>query len=327
MNETRLSSVRRIEFSVDWPPGHVACYLLDLDELVLVDAGMPSDYTDGDGDPDETFDAGLRAAGYDLADVGHLVVTHPHVDHVGQVPRVLEAADPTVYAPAGVEERFGRDPEVLAERVRTNAREAGLSGDQLEEAVDMAVESLRRDSALLPADEVDVWLDPGPVDIGPLSAEAVHTPGHQADHLAFLANLNDERALLAGDVALDPFRPVVMHDGLDDGYVDAFDAFYTALDRLDELDVDRVYPGHGPAHDRFHEVLERDRNSLDRQVDRIEGQLDEGLRTVPGIALSLAGDRPVRYLVPETMSALAYLERHGRATATMEDGVRYFDPA
>lgn len=327
MNETRLSSVRRIEFSVGWPPGHVAAYLLDLDELVLVDAGMPSGFDAGDADPDESLDAGLGAAGYDVEDIDHLVVTHPHVDHVGQVPRVLEAADPTVYAPAGVRERFGRDPDALGERVRRNAREAGLTGDHLEEAVEMAVESLRRDSALLPVEAVDEWLEPGPVQLGPLSAEAVHVPGHQADHLAFLTEVNDEASLLAGDVALDLFRAIVMHDGLDDGYVDAFDGFYAALDRLEALDVDRVYPGHGPIHDQFHDVLERDRNSLDRQLDRVKEQLENGLKTVPGVAMSLSDDRSVRYLVPEVMSALAHLDRYGRVESTMDDGVRYYEPA
>ncbi|WP_255196235.1 MBL fold metallo-hydrolase [Halorarius litoreus] len=323
MNEQRLSTVRRIEFAVDWPPGHAAAYLLDVDEPVLVDAGMPAEF--GYGDPDAALDDGLRDAGYDIEDIEHLVVTHPHLDHVGQVPRILDATDPTVYAPSSVRERFSRDPDALAERVRTNAREAGLAGDQLDEAVEMAVESLRRNAELLPPESVDVWLDPGPVDLGPLSAEAIHTPGHQADHLCYLTELNGERALLAGDMAIEPFRPIVMHDGLDDGYVDAFDAFYTALDRLDEFEVDRVYPGHGPVHEEFHDALERDRASLDRQLDRVEGQLEQGLRTVPGIALSLAGDRSIRYLIPETMSALAHLEREGRATATLDDGVRYYD--
>lgn len=327
MTECRVSSVRRIEFAVDWPPGHVACYLLDLAEPVLVDAGMPSDYEDADEAPDATLDAALGAVGYDVSDVDHLVVTHPHVDHVGQVPRIVDAANPTVYAPAGVRERFERDADALGQRVRRNASAAGIAGDRLDDAVEMAVESLERDRSLLPPEAVDVWLEPGPVEIGPLAAEAVHAPGHQADHLCFRADLDGERALLSGDMALDPFRSVLLQDGLDDGHTDAFDAFYAALDRLGTLDVDHVYPGHGPVHDRFDAVIERDRESLDRQLDRVAGQLAEGLRTVPGVALALAEDRPVQYVVPEVMSALAYLERQDRATVTVEGGVRYYDPA
>lgn len=325
MTESRTTGVRRIEFEVDWPPGHVACYLLARDEPVLVDAGVPGEFDGAVGDPDETLADGLGAVGLDVADVDHLVVTHPHVDHVGQVPRILDEADPTVYAPAGVRERFGRDPEGLARRVRANAAVAGIAGDQLEAAVEVAVESLRRDASLLPPGDVDVWLEPGSVSVGPLRGEAVYVPGHQADHLCYLVDVDEEQVLLAGDVAIEPFRTVVLHDGLDDGYREAFEAFFAGLDRLAGLDVDRVFPGHGPGHERFDEVVERDRDSLDGRLDAVEDHLADGRRTGLDVATALAGDRHVRYLLPETMSALAHLERTGRATVAAEDGVHHYE--
>lgn len=328
MNESRLSSVRRIEFSVDWPPGHVACYLVDGPELVLVDAGMPSDFDAEDASPETTLREGFDAAGYEVADVDHLVVTHPHVDHVGQVPTVLAEADPTVHAPAGVEERFSRDPDAMADRVRANASRVGITGDQLDEAVEMAVESLRRDASLLPVEAVDHWIPRDEtVDIGPLTAETIHAPGHQADHLCYAVDVAGERVLLSGDMAMEPFRAVAIHDGLDDGVADAFNAFYGALDRLSTLDPDRVYPGHGPVHADFHGVLERDRESLDRRLEQVHEQLADGTRTVPGVALALAGDRPVRYVVPEVMAAVSSLVDEGRAEETLEDGVAHYDPA
>lgn len=330
MSESRTRSdavLHRIEFEVDWPPGHVACYVLLGEELVLVDAGMPTE-DDSDHDREATLRDGLAAAGLEPADVDHLLLTHPHVDHVGQVPTVLEAADPTVHVPAGVEERFARDVDALAERVRENSRSAGLTGDQLESAVDMATESLRRDSGLLPADRVDHWIaDDETFTIGDHALHAVHAPGHQADHLCYELELDGENALLAGDMAMEPFRGVAIHDGLDDGVFDAFGAFYGALDRLSELDVDRVYPGHGVVHDEFQRVLDRDRGSLDRRLEGVTEALENGVRTVPGVAVSIAGERPVRYILPEAFSALAYLEQEGRATVTVEDGVRYYDPA
>jgi glyoxylase-like metal-dependent hydrolase (beta-lactamase superfamily II) len=329
MSESRTRSdavLHRIEFEVDWPPGHVACYVLLGDEPVLVDAGMPTD-DESDHDSEATLRDGLAAVGLEPSDVDHLLVTHPHVDHVGQVPTVLDAADPTVHAPAGVEERFARDVDALAERVRENSRSAGLTGDQLESAVDMATESLRRDSGLLPAERVDHWIDDDErFTIGDHALHAVHAPGHQADHLCYELELDGENALLAGDMAMEPFRGVAIHDGLDDGVFDAFGAFYGALDRLSELNVDRVYPGHGVVHDEFQRVLDRDRGSLDRRLDGVTEALENGVRTVPGVAVSIAGERPVRYILPEAFSALAYLEQEGRATVTVEDGVRYYDP-
>jgi len=317
--ETRSTRgrVHRLAFDVDWPPGHVACYLVDGPEPVLVDAATP--------DHEAAFRERLAAFDHEPADVEHVLITHPHVDHVGQVPTVLAAGDPTVHAPAGVRERFARDPDDVAARVRRNCTEAGFPDEQLEMAVEMAVESLERDSALLDPSSVDHWVEPGnPTTVGTLEVDPVHVPGHQADHLSYVAEVDGERALLAGDVGIEPFRPVVMHDGLDDGHREAFDAFYTALDRLAALDVDRVYPGHGPVHDDLAGTIERDRRSLDDRLDRVEGLVADGYSTVPGVTMALAGDRDVKYLIPEAMGALAHLERTGEVSVEIVDGVRQY---
>lgn len=319
--QRRGVSVRRIEFPVEWPPGHVAAYLLDAGEVILVDAGMPGEAA--------TFRDALAEHGYGPGDVDHLVITHPHVDHVGQVPTVLHAGDPTVYAPAGVRERFGRDPDALARRVRANAREAGLDDDGIEDAVEMAVGSLERDRGLLPPDAVDVWIEGGDrPTVGPLTVEAVHAPGHQADHLCFAADLGGERALLSGDMAVEPFRSVALHDGMDDGHREAFGAFYRALDRLAALDPDRVYPGHGPVHGAYRETLTRDRESLDRRLETVAAAVEDGPRTAAGLSAVLAGEdgRGVQYVLPEAAGALARLDDGGRVASELEDGVRRYSP-
>ena len=333
MSERRLragtESVARVEFEVEFPPGHVACYVVDAGVPVLVDAGMPDER--GVGGHGEAFREGLARHGYEVVDIEHLVVTHPHVDHIGQAPTVLEEAAPTVHAPVGVRERFSRDADALAERVRENASRAGLSGDQLADAVEMARESLERDRSLLPPAAVDHWVDPDEAfTVGDLTLTATHTPGHQADHLVYGAALDGEYALLSGDSGIQPFRPVVIHDGLDDGHREAIAAFRRGLDRLDALlpTPDRVYPGHGPVHDDLRGVIKRHRGSLDRRLEGVLEQVANGVRTVPGVAMGIAGDdRSVRYLLPEAMSALAHLEREGEVIVTVEDGVRYYDPA
>jgi glyoxylase-like metal-dependent hydrolase (beta-lactamase superfamily II) len=323
MSESRTAAVHRVEFAVDWPPGHVACYLVDADEPLLVDAGTPDGLTPGTVEH-ETLREGVAAAGHELADIDHLLLTHPHVDHVGQVPTVLEAADPTLYAPAGLRERFARDADAMADRVRANARAVGIAGDQLELAVESAVESLERDRSLCSPDAVDVWVEPGEVTVGSLTGRAVHTPGHQADHLAYEFAVDGDRLLFSGDLAIEPFRAVLLHDGLDDGYPDAVAGYEAALDRLADLDPDRVFPGHGPVHDRLAATLERDRGSLARRLDRAEELVAEGTDTVAGVAAALSGDRDPRYVLAETMSVLAHLANEGRIEAHEVDGARRF---
>lgn len=323
MSESRTAAVRRLEFTVDWPPGHVACYLLEADELVLVDAGTPDGLTPGTVEH-ETLRDGVAAAGHELADIDHLLLTHPHVDHVGQVPTVLEAADPTLYAPAGLRERFARDADAMADRVRANASAVGIEGDQLELAIESAVDSLERDRSLCTPDAVDVWVEPGDLTVGGVEGKAIHTPGHQADHLAYEFAVDGDRLLFSGDLAIEPFRAVLLHDGLDDGHPDAVAGYEAALDRLSELDPDRVFPGHGPVHDHLAETIERDRGSLHGRLDRAADLVAAGTGTVAGVAEALSGDRDPRYVLAETMSVLAHLDREGRIESHEVDGVRRY---
>jgi glyoxylase-like metal-dependent hydrolase (beta-lactamase superfamily II) len=311
----RAVSVHRIEFDVDWPPGHVASYLIDCEEPTLVDAGMPG------ADAEHRLRETLADIDYDLADVKHLVLTHPHVDHIGQTRTVMASADPTVYAPAGVRERFARDPDDLERAVRETATTAGLAGDALDGAVGKAVESLERNRDLLPPDTVDMWVEGGrSYDIGGTPVEAIHTPGHQADHCCFSVELGTERALVAGDMAIEPFRPVTLHAGLDRDVEHAIDAFYDALDRLESMNPDCVYPGHGPVHTDFERIIERDRRSLGRMLDRTVESLDEP-RTAADLADERAGANDTTYILPEVVAALAHLEAVGRIEAELVDGV------
>jgi glyoxylase-like metal-dependent hydrolase (beta-lactamase superfamily II) len=316
------TGVCRIECSVDWPPGHVAAYLIPGPEPILVDAGMAGERSRG-----ELVD-GLADYGHDLDDVDHLVLTHPHVDHVGGVPALLDAGDPTVYAPAGVRERFARDAADLEARVRENATRAGLAGEDHDHAVERAVDSLRRNRELLPPAAVDRWIEGGEaVEIDDRALEAIHTPGHQADHCCFSTTVDGERALLAGDMVIAPFRAVLLHVGFDDGFERAIEASAGALDRLAGREIDRVYPGHGPVHGEFEGTVARDRERLERMVERTHELLSAGATTAAAVADERAGGgRGIDYLLPESLSALAHLEATSRATSTVDgEGVRRFE--
>jgi glyoxylase-like metal-dependent hydrolase (beta-lactamase superfamily II) len=319
---TETTDVHRIEIEVDWPPGHVAAYLIVAPEPILIDAGMAGEASA------EEFREGITDAGLSVADIEHLVVTHPHVDHIGQVPAVLEAASPTVYAPAGAQERLERDADGLAANVRRNAREVGLKGEFLDTAVKRSVESLERNRELLDPARVDHWIEDGEtISPGGIDLEAIHTPGHQADHLCYRTSLGGESLLFAGDIVLEPFRSVVIHTGMDDGVEDGVAAFYRSLDRLDDVDADRVYPGHGPVHERLREMLDRSRGSLDRMLDRAVEQASSGPVTALEVAEARAGERQIHYVLPEVVGALHYLEDQGRLDSSLDDGVRWYTAA
>lgn len=98
------------------------------------------------------------------------------------------------------------------------------------------------------------WPKPGPDEIagGPITAiddgavittdgatlNAVFTPGHAPDHLCYY--LSEEKALFTGDVILGAGTTVIPDETGDLGqYMDS-------LRRLLALDVEKIYPAHGP---------------------------------------------------------------------------------
>jgi glyoxylase-like metal-dependent hydrolase (beta-lactamase superfamily II) len=322
----KTGTVHRIEFDVEWPPGHAAVYLLLDDEPILVDAGMPGTGNEG------LLHEELAAIGLDAGDIDHVVITHPHVDHVGLMDVLVESGDPTVYAPATYREVLDRPRDVITEGIHETVERAGLPEAAADRAAERSRERVDTIHSLLPEEWVDVWMADGEsVAVGDRAFEATLTPGHQRDHLVLATELDregstPERALFSGDMAIRPFRAAAVHSHFGAEQTEGVTAYYESLDRLGSLDVDRVYPGHGPVHDEFEESIETARESLDRLLDRTERTVRPSGTHAAHVANERADDPTDGPWLPEAVAALAHLERLGRLESYLEDGTRFYTP-
>jgi glyoxylase-like metal-dependent hydrolase (beta-lactamase superfamily II) len=313
------AAVHRLEFGVDWPPWHAAAFLVEGDEPVLVDAGVP-----GTAGEEELRD-GLADHGREPEEVAHVLLTHPHSDHIGQVPTLREEAA-VVHAARMSRERLSRDPEDLAAGVRETGEGAGLSPDDLEEHVERALSSLERNRRLMPPGEIDHAFEYGErFEAGGLTFEPVHTPGHQEGHASFELPLEEWTALFSGDVLVEPFRAAALNVGLDRGAYGAVDEFYTAYDRLERREVDRVYPGHGPPFTDYRGVLRGSRDALDDLLDEVRGAV-EAVGPASPLAVTRARVDRLEHPAPllDTLGALGTLDRRGEVRFQVTDGVRRY---
>ncbi len=103
-------------------------------------------------------------------------------------------------------------------------------------------------------------------DVDGANLRAIYTPGHAEDHLCFY--LEEERALFTGDVVLGAGTTVIPLSGGDMG------VYLDTLHRLLELDLDCIYPGHGPKIENPKAKL---RDYIDHRADR-ERQIVEAMR-------------------------------------------------
>ena len=115
------------------------------------------------------------------------------------------------------------------------------------------------------------------VRVGNLNITALHTPGHSADHLAFV--LPDDRAVFTGDLILGRGSSMVTYPEGDVA------AYLRSLDRLAALEPRMLFPGHwDPVVDARAKIAEYREHRLER-----EAQILQEVRRGPGTASELTG--------------------------------------
>jgi endoribonuclease LACTB2 len=144
---------------------------------------------------------------------------------------------------------------------------------------------------------------------------AVFTPGHAPDHLCYV--LVEEKALFTGDVILGAGTTIIPDETGDLGqYMDS-------LRRLLELDIDTIYPAHGPvirdAKKKIREYIGH-RELRERQV---LGALQDGPLQVTDIVKRIYTDVPEFLHKAAAQSMRSHLRKLSNENRVVEDGNRW----
>ena len=148
-----------------------------------------------------------------------------------------------------------------------------------------------------------------------VTLRAIHTPGHAPDHLCYY--LEEERAVFTGDVVLGAGTTVIPDDTGDLGQ------YMQSLHRLLELDLDAIYPAHGPVirkpKEKIREYIAH-RELRERQVlDALQG----GPLEVMAIVKKIYVDVP-EYLHPAAASSVrSHLKKLGNEGRVAEHERRW----
>jgi glyoxylase-like metal-dependent hydrolase (beta-lactamase superfamily II) len=209
----------------------------------------------------------------------------------------------------------GRDPcfvvdpgplmEAHLERVLVDARDRGgiggiaLTHDHLDHCE--SADELRRRAGGVPVaaarfEGADTRLNDGDA-FGPL--HAIATPGHAADHLAFVAG----GACFTGDAVLGEGSVFVWPDP------GALRGYLQALGRLRALELTVICPGHGPVVlDPAAKLDEYVAHRLERER-RLVAALDAGLRTADELLDRVWSDAPAALRPAATVTLAAHLDK------------------
>ena len=146
---------------------------------------------------------------------------------------------------------------------------------------------------------------------------AIATPGHSSDHLCFV--LERERTLFSGDHILGRGTTVVAHPDGD------MAEYMTSLERLKQVDLDRIFPGHGPVIPDPRAVIdEYIEHRLMRERQVVDGLDAAGEPVTPEelVAKIYADVDPILHPVA-AMSVRAHLAKLAREGRAVQDGERW----
>jgi glyoxylase-like metal-dependent hydrolase (beta-lactamase superfamily II) len=195
-------------------------YLLDGGDgaLALVDTGAGVS-----GSPD-AIAGWISRDGFDVSDIGTILLTHMHGDHVGGAAALAAMTKAEVFA-SPLTARVLAEGDVETSSIRI-AREAGIYPADFELTALAGVKPIE---------------DGATIAVGHIMLTAIATPGHCEGHLSFLASSRNRRDLLAGDVIF--WRGRVLLQAIEGCDVVALSG---SIERLAALgSVDGLFPGHG----------------------------------------------------------------------------------
>jgi glyoxylase-like metal-dependent hydrolase (beta-lactamase superfamily II) len=331
LDRAAAAGVHRLAIPTPFAVGAVNLYVIEDDPLTLVDAGPNS------GVALDELELGLAGLGHRIEDIGLLVLTHQHMDHIGLARIIARRSGGEVAALdqlAPYLERFGEDMELDDRFAARQLLRHGIPED--------VVHALRAVSASYRAWGSSVTVTQ-PLAAGSIlelrdrHLEVLHRPGHSPSDTVFWDA--ERRILIGGDHLIGHIssNPLLTRPLGDRGEEDAASprpqalvSYIASLEATRKMDIELILAGHGaPVEDHVALIDERLRLH-ERRAKKIYDLVAERRRTAYEIAQALWGTVAVTqaYLtLSEVLGHADLLLNRGQVVETIEDGTAIFEVA
>jgi glyoxylase-like metal-dependent hydrolase (beta-lactamase superfamily II) len=309
LEQAALAGIHSMPVSTPFAVGMVNTYLLDDDPLTLIDAGPNS------GRSLDELNAGLEARGHSIDDLGLVIVTHQHIDHLGLVEIVAEHSGAEVAALGLAAERLANFDED-AELEDQFAVELMLRNG-IPEEVTAALRSVSR-SFRGWGSRVKVTrplADGETIQLRDRSLEVLHRPGHSPSDTLFWDA--ERRILIGGDhlIAHISSNPLISRplDGSEQRE-QALASYISSVGRTRELPAEIVLSGHGVPITDHVSLIDSRLAATGRRKEKIYGLIAERPRSAHAIAQAIWGN------VAVTQAFLTLSEVIGHADLLVNEG-------
>jgi glyoxylase-like metal-dependent hydrolase (beta-lactamase superfamily II) len=317
-------SINAIAVPTPFAVGRVNCYLVDDDPLTLVDAG-PNSATSL-----TELEHGLERHARRIEDLGRIVVTHQHIDHIGLVQILADRSGAEVCA-------LDRLAPWLADyRARMEGDDAFAEAIMLRNGIppDVAI-ALRAVTGQFRAWGASATVtrplaDGAELDFAGRSWRVHHRPGHSPSDTVFHDESSGE--LVGGDhlikhISSNPLISRPLEGGAPDERPRALVTYLESLRATRAMEVSVVLPGHGEPVDDHRALIDERFVMHQRRTDKLHGLIAARPRTAYELAQELWGNVAVTqaYLtLSEVLGHVDLLLAEGRVAEELDRGVVRF---
>lgn len=289
---------------------HIHCYLArqSKQDWTIIDTGLHRQETV------DTWNKGFMNYGIKEKDIKTVIVTHYHPDHFGYAGQLQKNCKADVL--------MGQKAYQLGKRnwTKDNQAQSGQFYFQAGMESKTLKELVAHDGGFFPLvrpfPEVAHFLQEGQfIQIGELTFQALHTPGHEQGHFCFYQP--EEKILFSGDHLLKKITPNISYLGIGDE--NPLDTYLSSLKKLSELEINWVLPGHGPvftdARERIDEIIQHHKVRIRETYEAIKGEMTafQISKVLFQRELTIHEER---FALGETLSHLAYLLAKGEIKKT-----------
>lgn len=270
--------------------------------------------------------SGLNECGVDLKQADFFI-THMHADHSGLVSTLAREGARIYIGQLDAEIIRSSTPEHW-EKMIDSARKCGFPGEELEKAV--GSHPGRRYSPNTSLD-FHALRDGDTISVGGYLFECIETPGHTPGHICLYEP--GKKILICGDHILFDITPNIT---LSVEERNPLKEYLTSLDKVYDLDVELVLPGHRSIFRNQKERIRELKQHHQTRLKEVISILGKGKQNAFQVASQMTWDigykswdsfPPAQKLFAfgEAMAHLKYLEEEGQVAWGMEEqGIMFF---
>jgi len=285
LEQAALAGIHRLPVDTPFRVGPVNCYLVEGDPLTLVDTGPNS------GTTLDALQSQLSDHGHAIDDIELVVITHPHLDHLGLTEIIVEHSGAEVAALAPLAEKLedfsadaDREDAFAVEIMKRNGIPAEVA-----DALQVVSSSFRGWGS--PVHVTKELVDGETIQLGDREFEVQHRPGHSTTDTLFWDA--DGRLLIVGDhlIAHISSNPLISRplDG-SEGRTHSLVEYVDSMRRTRELPAEILLPGHGEPITDHVELIDSRLASVERRKEKIFGLIEEQPRTGYELAQAIWGN-------------------------------------